>query len=338
MDLSIEYNLPKFMFPDAFLASLPKDGEPVEPTEAEAAAYRRANLQVRGTLTDYIFCTSAERLRHGVLREVRKFGDGSVMVRFDVALGGSRNEHFSDLQFLMHLDASGRLQSYTQVYDDLKPSTSWSVFKCGSSVRRVMRTVDEVLADLDRTPEEELLVCAGKVSYRALRLVRRSTSSGDVYDIRYTFDHPPVAFQMRGQSHETLERLLGVFKEKGLRGLTREAGWEYWDGDTDPREQRRMGINMRLLFHRFVAEYKRDAETVERLDRLGIRDERLPFFWAPRVGDTWPEIVHNLYRLARDPSSPRKDAYDRPLTPLECDRLVAYAALEGDPEAKAEVA
>lgn len=340
MHRSIEENLPGFMFPAAFLESLPKDYEPVEPTADEAVEYRRAIAQIDGTQRDYVEGMVAERIRRGRLREVRRFDGGSVLVRFDTVIKDANNRELCDLQLLLHLGADGRLISYTNTFPEMKPVATYAIM--GSGVSRVcsLQSPSDVLAILSKVVagKEVLIAPNGRTGYRSLRLCPEVGTDGATYTARYFFSHPPVAFQKSGLTYEEIGRLVSGFMKNGFSWLVGAVEWEWWDGCTEPNHERRMGIYLRLLFRRFLAEFFGRSDEVALLDRLGVEDVPTAALWMRCLNVAWPEQLSYLVRIARGPEELRTDYYKRPLTPLDCDRVVAYAALGGCPEAKADIA
>jgi len=334
MHKSINENLPKFLFPETFMASLPGDYAAFEPTEEQAFQYRFAITELEGSEQDYMFCMKAERIKRGILREARRYEDGTTFVRFDSPIGDSDNTIRNDVQFAMHLDKDAHLISYTNVYDEWKSTGAFCMnADCRNTV--VLKSPEDILSFVrGQKAGREVRIAPNGIWTRALRLTKEECEGVATYEIAFYFDHPPIAFHVTGRSDMEMADLVRGFLEGGFRWLAQAADWEYYDA---ARTFNSMGLYMRLVCHRFMAEFMGDSGTLALLDALGVQDVPTTPLWMPRRGKGWSEIVDTLYRIARGPEESRVDNNGNPLSPLDCDRVVAYAALEGNAEARADV-
>jgi len=334
MHKSIEENLPKFQFPEMFMASLPGAYEAFEPTEKQAFDYRFAITELEGSEEDYMFCMKAERIKRGILREARRYEDGTIFVRFDSPIGNSDNTIRNDVQFAMHLDKDAHLISYTNIYAEWKPTEVFYLdVNCGNTV--ILRSLEDILSFIRaQKAGHEVRIAPNGEWIRSLRLTKAESEGVVSYAIAFFFDHPPIAFHVTGRSDVEMSDLVRGFLEGGFRWLTQAADWEYYDAvDTF----KNMGLYMRLVFHRFMAEFTGEGETLALLDLLGVQDVQTTPLWMPRRGNNWSEVVTELYRIARSPDKRHVDFRGNPLSPLDCDRVVAYAALEGNADARADI-
>lgn len=339
MHASIAENLPGYLFPHVFLASLPEKYEPIQLSNAEEYACRLAmTLEIKGTVRDYVFTLIAECIHRGVIREARRYQDQTLFVRFDVPVFDARNRSHGNIQMILHLTPAFHLLHYTQTFPWMKSvSSSYVLTWSNESGKRVMGEPDEILDYFRRgSVGRELSIAVDDISYRSLRLVRLREDENSPFVVRFYFDHPPFCFQLRNRDWKEVDRLVRIYLSAGLAALTTEPELEYWMGKTVLGE---LAVFPRLLFHRYMAEFAHNQGVVELLDRLGIRDgvkDPEPI-WVERNGETWEEIVSNIYRRATGCLDDRKDFYGHPLTPHACDCLVAYAALEHCPEAESDL-
>ena len=339
MHASVIENLPGFLFPEEFRESLPVDFEPYAPSTKDMDRYAEGLLGLKASLSDYIYGEVAEIMKRGRIREVRRYCDGTELVRFD---GRTTNRNLTlghPYQTLVHFSANSEAIAYTHLINPM--TTEDGVFvevedcepvcvpvaKSDWLVRKVMRLQSG----------EEISLCAGPGLKKVGISIRRNFyDEGKGFDIRFFYFHLPWSFGDFLISGTDTSRLVEAFAHNGYAAFLDGWDWRFLDVMDIGIVTRMMGITPRLLHHRFMAEWFGNVRELELLDRIGIRDERTEPLFVERFSGTWAVILDRLYQLSVDggcgvsPSARELTGYDR-------DRILVYAALEGHSAAKKAV-
>ena len=333
---SISQNLPCFYFPADFAATFPAHFESFLCDDAECQALRKSILQLRGNPSDYVFAMAMIVLQRGRIGEVRRYGDGSIYVSFDVDIMGRTNRRETNLRFRMRVDEEYNLKAYTIVFDEPVEDVAWAV-RCGTILMRDLKDPEEVFSCIEKVPcGMASKVWYSRVSSRSLDILPMNFEGCRTYDLRFMYDNPPFCFCVRGMSGAEMRKVVDAYLHGGYSALATAADWEYWNCLEDSYLSN-VGINMRLLLHMTYAEFMRQDGVVRLLSALDVRDEPMPTFWMPRHGTDWISVVENLYAIARGPLEMRRDSEGRLLSEKACDRVVAYAALNGHERAKTDM-
>lgn len=339
MHVSVIENLPGFLFPEEFRASLPVDFVPYAPSAKDKDRYAEGLLGLKASLSDYIYGEVAGIMKRGRIREVRRYCDGTELVRFD---GRTINWDLTPghpYQTLVHFSANSEAIAYTHLINSM--TTEDGIFVEAEDCEPVCVPVAKsdwlVRKVMGLHPDEGISLYTGPdLKKTGIRIYRNFYSDGKEFDIRFFYFHLPWSFGDFLISETDTSRLVEIFAHDGYAAFLNEWNWRFLDVMGDGIITRMMGITPRLLHHRFMAEWFRNVRELELLDRIGIRDERTEPLFVERFSGTWPTIVDRLYRLSVDggsgvyPSARELTGYDR-------DRILVYAALEGHSEAKKTV-
>ena len=330
---SIQENLPRFLFPVEFERSLSNSFSPRVPTESEKRRYACSLMDIRMPQLDHSHLEMAVMLHEGVVREVRDYSDGTILVRMDMKeLAEDEMVHAPEYQTWLRLDADGNLISYTFVLSDMRPDDILFVRLDGkidvSISSRDVSAVRGLVRHLEGGRVMGVGLTPDKVRY--IRIVPRERSKDMGFDVNFEYFYRPWWFCKLNLSLEDVTRLLSIFATSGYGEFLDSCVWNYYE----PGEYGKLGVMSRLTGHLYIAECFGRSDVKKLLERIELPRDRIGSLWVPRVGGSWSEAMMSLYNFASRGKIPTGEGVSRKLTDREAQYVLVLAALEGNEYAR----
>ena len=322
--------LPKFRFLNAFLRGLKGKYRAYIPSEEEKTKIMNTLWQIHGEPACYMMGEVLQWLSCGVVREARRYEDGSCFARIETRDRGRVAELCPPQQVLLHLSREWRLLAYTLCnYHMVAEDCVYGKWGC-DDVSCPVGEVEDLLDVPFRMEFPDVL----SVEYSPYELARDqfkiSALDGDdgtspAFRVEMSLIHYPWVFVDSGLSCDEASDLLRVFVEEGLGAVQEHRDWRV-DSARIWQCISGMAVNVRLWHYRLLAELEGNGPLADLLEKSGITSEPQAALWVRAAGDTWPERMSDLCRQALD---------GRLREPMRCHCLL-YAALEGDERARTE--
>ena len=318
--------LPRFKMYNEFFAGLGNDFEPVALGRQEKKGLIREISQIEGHPNHEFRQLREDLALSAQVREVRRYADGKMYVRFEFRRMESNCDWSIPYQMLAMFDGSGKLESYTVVRSrDVKGEKfTYLITYQKYNWDRVFtaRDADHALKDLDSEPDAEVAVRNPKTGEYFVYLYAGMGDDKRHFDVEWYAGPNPWLFALTGVDLATVRAVLDTLTERGERGLASEFDWRVFDYKSN---YSRCGVNFEidaelkraLLF----ARRRKDRLLEATVLALGIGDEPVSDGYVIRVAPGSEQAMLNAVfnkTLADDISDTNKS------------KLFAYLAIRGD--------
>lgn len=323
MRKSVMENLPKFLFPGEFEESLQTESEAVKVTDELDARCMTAAMSLRASNIEYMIGELSDLAYNGLTRSIRRFSDGSMVVRIGSWEFEVNNAQFGrENHFALHVDENFNVISYTLYMTDMGGGR----FMRGNGQILARRDIPSFCRKVADMHTWDVARIAPESTVPSIAEIRKNESNTTFFMI-VKYLHIPWWFIRRGLDSDEMNRAITSFSAGGYRALFKTLNPDYLpflhpDAHSGfSYTTRRIGVRMRLLHHRMFAEIFGQEKNVAAFEGIGIDFKPTTPLWVSLRTAEWPTMMDELAYLAGDTES----------FSSEQDRIqmLAYSALGG---------